>query len=39
MGHNALGQSDSRILKSNVSQEQKDKMAWFFCVFIQIHGN
>ena len=30
MGQNALGQSDCKILKSNLSLEQKDEKAWFF---------
>ena len=30
MGQNALGQSDCKIFKSNLSLEQKDEKAWFF---------
>ena len=30
MGQNALGQSDFRIFKSNLSLEQSDEKAWFF---------
>ena len=30
MDQNALGQSDCKILKSNLSLEQKDEKAWFF---------
>ena len=39
MAQSVLGQSDCKIFKSTISQEQSDEIAWFFCMLIQILGN